>query len=671
MHCCSLLTFVGTGGVYFGFVILVSLVAIMVLQHRWMDDVHRWETDDAEVPGLPVDDADWDHPNLDTMTPAEMAEEFIDMIVSLKRRGRLSAKEACIICFWATGAGSELSKPSSKTAQVAYKPYLPEEQTGHYSRHFDSVTVPAGSHNSLSPIEVPVYNKYDGSRSVEQIYAAAAHELLAQEVADNPQLHHQLEAWHSEDQLPQTYFSSPVVARHGNSVFPVVLYLDGVKFTRTDSVQGVFLYNLLSQRRFLVAAVRKGQLCRCGCRGYCTLFPVLLYIRWCLDAMATGRSPSNRHDNTPFFIEEAHRERNAGLDMNAIFMLLFVKGDWGEFGPTLSFPTLSHLYHPCMLCRSPKEGLFELDGFNPVSMPYGSKSYRDLEDACAACEIRISITADLHVAIRSRLTYDRRRVGLRGRFLMQAVPGTDPPLLRGDRLEPSIELTDIGEGFDNLSAFPTTVTFWRVSRETFVYHRIPLWSPEIGATHDRCLAIDWMHSLSLGFFQSFLLVAIHRLISLDAWCTGERTEEGRLAASTERIRNELTVFYREQRAAGVAVTEVTDLNNQSFGTQATPSCGFKAAETNHFIVYLHQCLERFQDISLVSGPSLLAASASLQNIRQIILDHPIIITATAAQAISPIHTLFARPHSWHTFCRRLAQDGPGMPAHRLMVKSRG
>ena len=55
-------------------------------------------------------------------------------------------------------------------------------------------------------------------------------------------------------------------------VHPSALYVDHVgSTTKRDGVVGFFIYSLVTQRRHLRVAVRKSDLCRCGCRGWCSL----------------------------------------------------------------------------------------------------------------------------------------------------------------------------------------------------------------------------------------------------------------------------------------------------------------------------------------------------------------------------------------------------------------
>ena len=451
-------------------------------------------------------------------------------------------------------------------------------------------------------VDCPVYNKFDGTRTVQGIPMAIGHEMLANEVANNPTLVDKLAEMHASGDLPPAYYDSPVVQRHGPIVSPTVLYMDGIAFAKRDGVFAIFTYNIVSGQRHLLIVMRKSQMCRCGCRGWCTLYCISKHARWCMDAGAEGRHPTTGFENTSNGLDRAAL---AGVLFGLFFMGLFVKGDWAEFGPTLCFPTFSANYHPCPLCRSPKEELYDLEGFTSVSLPFAAKLFQDLDVACRACEIELELTALNHPIIRASLVYDRRDKGCHGRHLIEDIPGT--PLLQGDRLEPSESIPDVGAGFDDLSTFPHLATFWKISRQSWVYHRNPLWSEENGFTHDAVMAIDWLHTIALGVSQFFAMWVVHALFKADAWGTHEGTEESRIATSIDRMRAELSLHYRQQKGN---ITEITDLSPNTCGTGSSPCCALKAAKTSHFMPYLHKLIVRHGNI-LADGVALTQASKSL------------------------------------------------------------
>eukprot|EP00969_Alexandrium_andersonii_P008456 369064-Alexandrium_andersonii.AAC.1 len=74
------------------------------------------------------EDADID-PNL--LTRAECGEEFAALLQEYKRLSILSAKQACLLAFWASKAGAD-----GDAKKLGFRPGAP---SGHYSRHWDAM----------------------------------------------------------------------------------------------------------------------------------------------------------------------------------------------------------------------------------------------------------------------------------------------------------------------------------------------------------------------------------------------------------------------------------------------------------------------------------------------------------------------------------------------------
>ena len=171
------------------------------------------------------------------------------------------------------------------------------------------------------------------------------------------------------------------------------------------------------------------------------------------------------------------------------------------------------------------------------------------------------------------------------------------------------------------------------------------------------MAVDWLHSISLGVSQLFAMFVMHLFFAADAWETRESSEECRISASLDRIRNELTQHYREQRAMNVNVTEITELSASTFGTAYAPACNFKAAETNHFMTYMHQLIVRFGGL-LDDAPAVLQASSSLLRCVELLHEFPHTFPHDAIEDIPPYgcgKTLVA------TCADRAAVRGPPSP----------
>ena len=97
--------------------------------------------------------------------------------------------------------------------------------------------------------------------------------------------------------LPSRYHEHKVVVDNlGETVFPGAVFVDGVAYDNSDTCIDFWLLCLLTGRRILCVVLRKKSLCRCGCRGWCTLYSIFSYLSYCLASLAAGRHPLARHD---------------------------------------------------------------------------------------------------------------------------------------------------------------------------------------------------------------------------------------------------------------------------------------------------------------------------------------------------------------------------------------
>ncbi len=99
------------------------------------------------------------------------------------------------------------------------------------------------------------------------------------EIAALPRSDARLREWVESAQRPPCYETHPVVSDvPPNTVWPLAIYLDGVGSIKRDSVLGIWVLNLVSMWRHLIAAIPKRDMCRCSCRHWCTLWPVLAFL---------------------------------------------------------------------------------------------------------------------------------------------------------------------------------------------------------------------------------------------------------------------------------------------------------------------------------------------------------------------------------------------------------
>ena len=226
-------------------------------------------------------------------------------------------------------------------------------------KHLDSV-LPKGPH--LDGILVPAVDRRTQIRTQRRILFLPPHEAFASEALElngfsNPE--------HME--LPESYHSNKLVIdakERGDSLpTPLIMFADGVRYTstqagRSDSILGIWFRSFETGKRHLVVAIRLQFLCRCGCRGWCTLHPIWCAIAWSLRFMSQGIRPTCMFDGRDRQRSDPYSPETAGLLLGYTAMLLFITGRVGstisEPSPTICAPErrLAHV-GVCVLCPNP------------------------------------------------------------------------------------------------------------------------------------------------------------------------------------------------------------------------------------------------------------------------------------------------------------------------------
>ena len=268
---------------------------------------------------------------------------------------------------------------------------------------------------------------------------------------------------------------------------PTSLYVDGIAFSENDNLIAFYLVNWITGARHLIISVRKNDLCRCGCRGWCTLFSIHLFLRWTFRATGAGILPEGRHDLKTWGLCDNMREAYAGEELGIRAAVVLVNADWKEFVSTFGLPAHNSLYSPCPTCSVPQELLYDRSSFTPLCADaHPLKTLATYILACQKCELHRVLDRGAYEAVRAKLWYDKRDSGSRGRALRSDVPEAN--LLKNDRLEPTEFMPDIAD-FDLIDSFPAPVVFWRPSSESTTRRRCPLVCEELGIS-PQSLALD-------------------------------------------------------------------------------------------------------------------------------------------------------------------------------------
>ena len=205
----------------------------------------------------------------------------MESVLALWHVSAVSSEVVCTIFWWAAKAGLQGDVPRLALS--------PGGRSGNYKRHLDTCLGHAKGRQLHYLLPVPGHKRHDLTRTVHDVPTMPMHEVLAKELRDSATVPFKLEEARENGTLPRAYWDHPVVKASSTPVLPVALFMDGVAYSHTDSVLGVWAINMISQKRHVVALMRKRQMCKCGCQGWCSQFPLMTLLRWSLEAMADGR----------------------------------------------------------------------------------------------------------------------------------------------------------------------------------------------------------------------------------------------------------------------------------------------------------------------------------------------------------------------------------------------
>lgn len=577
------------------------------------------------------------------------AEEFLTYLVLLKVSGKLSAKQACILAFWACKAGAKGAK------KLAVRPDAP---SGRFSYEFDNAMGSFPKDLPSYSVDLAKRRRHDNSRSWEPLPFIPPHEAIAKELDSSTEASEQLRYAKEGDELPRIFTENPLVseAPADVEVHPLAIYMDGVQHNRTDSVLGIWCYLLLTGKRHLLGVIRKSELCACGCRGWCSLAPIFRFLSWSLGCMARGAWPTARHDGQPWRPEDKARQTRAGAPFGWRVVVAVVKGDWAEYSHSLGLPSHADGIAPCPWCFTSPDQMYEHAGLSIFGPPFPRKSAADYDAACRHCEIEKVLTKSDVDAIRFRLKFDKRLNGARGRAVATHCP--EVGLLANDRLEPSVSLPDVASLEDQ--PFPVRTLWWRRDCETSARHRNPLFGEESGlSVHN--LGIDWMHTLSLGVHFTVIMNFVWELISANPWgIVGPTASIVELGFS--RLKGELSSWYTST-PEGRQATRIQHFTSKLCGTYEQRSCKLHASESNGFLLFARTALDRHGTFLGGRQHAYRDLMDSLIMVVSLIKEHPRKFDVDAAQC-------FVDQVCKHMRALRALQL-PFRPKHHLLIEMGG
>ena len=536
--------------------------------------------------------------------------------MQLKFSGILSAKHVGIIAFWAKEAGL-----SGRAAKLAANP-----ESKNFSRTFDRATGMIFHMNAdLYEFQVPGSEPASLSCSPVNMCSTFVYKELAAEIVTIPDFPNSVNmAAHSEGwglawkNHPWVLSQSPTA-----TLVPLGLYLDGVAFTKRDSALGIWLINLLTEKRYLTSVIRKKQLCSCGCKGWCSLHDLFRALSWLMEWMRRGEYPRTRHDNSSWPTGGVE-ESLAGKSLGYKAQVILIKADWQEFAAGLGMPTWAHHEHPCFACvcsGGSIGSIREYEGNSVLELAHEAKTASAYIEHCIAAEkiVLLRNRSQLERLLGHLDFFNEPQAG--GRCLISDF--AELGLLARDRLEPSDDCPD-PSNVQNCNDFPLRLTFWRVHDQGMTKHRNPLFHERTGLTVEN-ICIDEMHTLHLGVFSNFVSAALWEAIRSDCLVMGRssmRKETADLKACAA-LRQDLFRWYKAEfrRDKKKPLYKLDDLPISLLGDIGLQAMKAKAGETGTLLDFATDFVSRHVD-RLPHGKALLTAGKALQQYMSITRNSP-------------------------------------------------
>ena len=455
---------------------------------------------------------------------------------------------------------------------------------------------------------------------------------------------------------------------HPSRIRRLGIFMDAAGFTKQESFEGLFITDLDTGQKFLVCIIRKADYCNCGCRGFCTLWPVHDAILSDLQSAADGRWSVLSHLREPFHADTVASTR-AGQPMGVVLAVTEIRADMPGYTGPMGFRASSHCQHPCCVCNVSKAGLQNLSEMSLAGGPadtFTTAQYRELVTACSAV-VKLSNASDIrNILSEGRLTYDHRKVnGYLGRRLCKAVTLTSgDQLFPGDRLHPSRLLRDVAD-FESLvvPAEGLDVLFWRVPRPKTarLLHRSPLMDlPGVGT---ESYAIDILHTWHLGGIPRYVGHVLWAILRRQAYSEGVPRwffAEEEMHIKMLRMRSTLWVHYKAMIASDPTwhkrASQVWNLTIK----ESNPCLKAKASESRHLLDFAVSLLEEHVDkLDAVQGPFLLASGRAAQQVNAVIRECPRVMAVADQQRL-----LNAYLRHCSLYCRA---GGVLAPKHHLMI----
>ena len=462
--------------------------------------------------------------------------EFRKWLLLRYAKGELSAKDVCTAA-WAL---------SGQNVDVEDLALSPSSRSGHFERHLTkALQLDVFASTEIYYADIPFHDKAGNRRVLREHGFLLPHERVAAIVGTSPTAF----APPPEDrdaiqQLPRYQRCRLLQELGWARVACLGFYVDAAPYSKRDSFYAFYWNDVFSVQRRVITTIRKSDLCRCGCRGLCSINAIMRVIVWSFLVLRAGTWPTVRHDNTEL---DPHRQARIGaLPVHGV--LIELRADWKEFSETFGFKSWASSAYPCFKCTACTNNQHEYA--RPLPPQRGDQDYRT---AATRCQTVVMVNGIEAAVLQNNLFHDTREKGNRGRCVRVACQVGGGRVLPGDRVESIMCSGEVADTHVDLTlcSYPARMTFFRRSESTWLASISPIFQ----VLEFDNIAIDVLHCIDLGIVQYCASWVFVVLMLADIFHTGAKSEEMLLNRGVSALKAELCLWYREHPL----VAKVTNL----------------------------------------------------------------------------------------------------------------
>eukprot|EP00971_Amphidinium_carterae_P340150 6478344-Amphidinium_carterae.2 len=339
-----------------------------------------------------------------------------------------------------------------------------------------------------------------------------------------------------------------------------------------------------ASHKLLTLSIRKRSFCKCGCGGWCSMFAIMTYLRWCLAILASGQHPTLDWKGLPC-PENSQRDKIKGQPLGYKAMLLHLKGDWAEFVNILGVPPWNDGTHPCLLCCASAAGLYDFQNQND----WVRKTHAMYCNACDMAEVHVLLEDEDKLQLQKICAPSR--VAKKGRSgLVLREHYSKLGLRKHDRWLPTEQYPDWAVVFGDAPIVGEAV-FWR-PMELMTKVRHPLYDQELGVTLDNVVAVDLMHTFSLGIIGYFIAETTWAILEANVAGSQRTVQHERHLDNMQCLAKGLLQWYpMGEKDPHHTCTRVNEFGLGTVGSFQHQTWHGKAGEANTYLRFLCHFLE--------------------------------------------------------------------------------